>query len=61
MTSLPSSGKFCRCGKLELAKANYEKAMQVGAQSNDPNLLVFKTNFDRVSETLKKSAEAKGR
>jgi len=49
-----------KSGKLELAKPNYEKAVQVGTQNNDPNLQVFKTNFDRVSEALKKTAEAKG-
>lgn len=47
-------------GKLELAKPNYEKAVKLGTQTGDPNLQVYKTNFDRVSEALKKSAEAKG-
>ena len=47
-------------GKLDLAKSNYEKAVQVGAQTNDPNLQLFKTNFDRVNEVLRKSTEAKG-
>lgn len=47
-------------GKLDLAKPNYEKAVQVGTQTNDPNLQVFKTNFDRVNGVLKKTAEAKG-
>ncbi len=47
-------------GKLDLAKSNYEKALEVGTQTGDPNLQVYKTNFDRVSEALKKSAEAKG-
>ncbi len=47
-------------GKLDMAKANYEKAIQLGQKTNDPNLPVYKTNFDRVSEALKKSAEAKG-
>lgn len=49
-----------KSGKLALAKTNYEKAVQVGGQNNDPNLRVFKTNFDRVSEALKKNAAAKG-
>lgn len=49
-----------RSGRLDLAKPNYEKAVQVGAQTNDPNLPLFKTNFERVSEALKKITEAKG-
>ncbi len=49
-----------KSGKLDLAKPNYEKAVEVGTKTNDPNLQVFKTNFDRVSEALKKSVEAKG-
>ncbi len=47
-------------GKLDLAKPNYEKAVEVGTQTGDPNLQVYKTNFDRVSEALKKNAVAKG-
>ena len=47
-------------GKLDLAKPNYAKAVELGSQTNDPNLPVYKTNLERVSETLKKSAEAKG-
>ncbi len=49
-----------KSGKLDLARTNYEKAVQLGQQNNDPNLQVYKTNFDRVSEALKKTAEAKG-
>jgi predicted alpha/beta superfamily hydrolase len=49
-----------KTGKLELAKNNYEKAAKLGAQDNDPNLPVYKKNFERVSEALKKSSEAKG-
>lgn len=49
-----------KMGKLDLAKPNYEKAMQVGKETNDPNLQVYKTNFDRVNEALKKGVEAKG-
>ena len=49
-----------KTGKLEQAKTNYEKAVKLGGQNNDPNLPVYKTNFERVSEALKKSAEAKG-
>ncbi|MEP7343163.1 MAG: hypothetical protein ABI977_35890, partial [Acidobacteriota bacterium] len=49
-----------KSGRLDLAKTNYEKAVQLGQKNNDPNLQVYKTNFDRVNEALKKSAEAKG-
>lgn len=48
-------------GKLDLAKPNYARAVELGAQTGDPNLPVYKTNLDRVSEALKKSAEAKGK
>jgi uncharacterized protein len=50
-----------KSGKLELAKPNYEKAVQLGERNNDPNLTVFKTNFERVTETLKKSSKAEGK
>lgn len=50
-----------KLGKLDLARPNYEKAVQIGQQNNDPNLAVYKTNFDRVSEALKKESAAKGK
>jgi predicted alpha/beta superfamily hydrolase len=50
-----------KTGKLDLAKPNYAKAVELGAQTGDPNLPVYKTNLERVSEALKKSAEAKGK
>lgn len=46
-------------GQLELARTNYEKAMQVGQKNNDPALPTYKTNFERVSEQLKKKVAAK--
>ncbi len=46
-------------GKIDLARPNYEKAVQLGTQNNDPNLQVYKTNFERVDGMLKKTAEAK--
>lgn len=49
-----------KSGKLQLAKPSYEKAVEVGTQTGDPNLQVYKTNFERVSEALKKTAEARG-
>ncbi len=50
-----------KTGKLDLARPNYEKAVQLGSQNNDPNLQVYKTNFDRVDGMLKKVAEGKGK
>lgn len=47
-------------GKLELARANYERAMQVGEQSKDPNLAVFQDNFKRASALVKKNAKTAG-
>jgi predicted alpha/beta superfamily hydrolase len=44
-------------GKLDLARPNYEKAVQLGSQNNDPNLQVYKTNFDRVDGLLKKTVD----
>ncbi len=46
-------------GKLDLARPNYEKATQLGAQNGDPNLQVYKTNFERVDGLLKNKAEGK--
>ena len=48
-----------KSGKLDLARPNYERAVQLGTQNNDPNLQVYKTNFDRVDGLLKKVAESK--
>ena len=47
--------------KLDLARPNYEKAVQLGTQNKDPNLQIYKTNFDRVDGMLKKVAEGKGK
>lgn len=44
-------------GKLAEAQPLYEKAAQIGAQTNDPNARVFKENYERVSEALKKSGK----
>ena len=48
-----------RSGKLELAAPLYEKAQTLGQQNQDPNLQVYKTNFERVSGKLKESGAAK--
>jgi hypothetical protein len=46
-------------GKLDLARPNYEKAVQVGTQIGDPNLPVYKTNFERVDGLLRSKADGK--
>lgn len=47
-----------RGGRIELAEPLYEKAKILGEQNNDPNALVYKTNYERahakVKETTKK-------
>ncbi|HVI70904.1 MAG TPA: alpha/beta hydrolase-fold protein, partial [Pyrinomonadaceae bacterium] len=48
-----------RSGRLELAAPLYEKAHTLGQQNQDPNLAVYKANFDRVSEKLKQAATPK--
>ena len=48
-----------KSGKIEIAKPNYEKAVRLGQQNNDPNLQIYKTNFDRVVDLMKKTAENK--
>lgn len=47
-----------RSGRLDLARPNYEKAVTLGKQNNDPNFSIYKTNFDRVSEKLKQGDAA---
>jgi Tfp pilus assembly protein PilF len=48
-------------GQLELARANYEKTMQLGQKNNDPALATYKTNFERVAEQLRQKVAAKER
>jgi predicted alpha/beta superfamily hydrolase len=50
-----------KSGKLDLAKPNYEKAVVLGQKNNDPNLQIYKTNFERVVELVKKTGENKSR
>lgn len=45
-----------RGGQLELAAPLYEKAKILGQQNKDPNLAIYTTNFERVSEKLKSAA-----
>lgn len=48
-----------RSGKLELAAPLYEKAQTLGQQNQDPNLAIYKANFERVSEKLKQAGATK--
>jgi predicted alpha/beta superfamily hydrolase len=48
-----------RSNRIELALANYEKAHAVGQKTNDPNVNIYKTNFDRAA-TLAKQAKQGG-
>jgi predicted alpha/beta superfamily hydrolase len=41
-----------KTGKLVLAKPNYQRAVEVGTKNNDPNLPLFRKNFERVSQAL---------
>jgi hypothetical protein len=50
-----------KTGKLDLARPNYEKAVQLGTQNSDPNLQVYKTNFERVDGLLKNTADSKAK
>lgn len=50
-----------KMGKLDLARLNYKKAVELGARNNDPNFQVYKTNFERVDGMLKKVADGKGK
>ena len=48
-----------RNGQLELAAPLYQKAQTLGQQNQDPNLAVYKANFERVSEKVKQAGSAK--
>ncbi|MGI8735361.1 MAG: alpha/beta hydrolase-fold protein [Pyrinomonadaceae bacterium] len=47
-----------RGGKFDLAAPLYEKAWIVGQRNKDPNVALYKTNFDRVSGKLKQAESA---
>ncbi len=42
-----------KTGKLDLAKTNYEKAIEVGSKRGDPNVPTYKIQAERVSEAMK--------
>ena len=44
-----------REGKLDLAEPLYDKARVLGEQNNDPNLQIYKTNYERVHAKLKET------
>jgi Tfp pilus assembly protein PilF len=43
-----------KSGRHSLARENYQKAVEIGAKTNDPNLVVFKTNSKRMEAMAKK-------
>jgi predicted alpha/beta superfamily hydrolase len=45
-----------KTGKLDLAKPNYERAVQLGTKNKDPFLKNYQANFDRVSKALSKES-----
>ena len=44
-----------RGGKLDLAEPLYDKARVLGQQNNDPNVGIYKANYDRVHAKLKET------
>ena len=48
-----------RSGRLELAAPLYDKAQTLGQRNQDPNLAVYKANFERVSEKIKQAGTTK--
>jgi predicted alpha/beta superfamily hydrolase len=50
-----------KSGKLDLAAPNYDRAVQLGTKNADPNLPLYKTNFERVRKALKSEAKATGK
>jgi predicted alpha/beta superfamily hydrolase len=52
-----------KSGRLELARTNYLRALQVATANNDPRVGAFRANFERVSNALKnaKSGERQQR
>ncbi len=41
-----------KTGKLDLARPNYERAVQLGEKNADPNLRIYRSNFERVGKAL---------
>jgi predicted alpha/beta superfamily hydrolase len=45
-----------KSGKTALARDTYKKAVEVGKKTNDPNLAVFKENYERAKKAVKTTA-----
>jgi tetratricopeptide (TPR) repeat protein len=50
-----------KSGKMDLAKTNYERAVQVGTKTDARNLQAFRANFERVSKAVAKDGNAGGK
>ena len=48
-----------RGGKIDLAEPLYDKARILGQQNNDPNLAIYKANYERVHAKLKETQATK--
>lgn len=48
-----------RGGRLDLAEPLYDKARILGEKNNDPNTVLYKTNYERVHAKLKESQATK--
>jgi hypothetical protein len=46
---------------MDLAKPNYERAVQLATKNNDANLPLFRINFERASKALNKPSETSGK
>jgi Tfp pilus assembly protein PilF len=44
-------------GKLDLARENFQKAIEVAAKNSDPSLAAFKGHLKRVTDTAKAGAK----
>jgi predicted alpha/beta superfamily hydrolase len=49
-----------KTGKLDLARANFERAVEVGTKNKDANLATYRTSFERVGKALKGPAKTAG-
>jgi uncharacterized protein len=50
-----------RNNQLDLARLNYEKAYTISKETGSPNLEIFKTNLERVSDKLKQKGSPAGK
>lgn len=48
-----------RGGKIDLAEPLYDKARTLGQQNNDPNVAIYKANYERVHAKLKETQATK--